>query len=193
MGREGNLANAICNYLQLRDPRDYKPNFHHFRLKTYLRHVRVSYDYLKNKDGKPIVRTRTINGLSMKNASQMTFELDDPKTGVKKKKSVEQYFMEQHGRKLQSNALPVINIGNNERPVWLPAEFATIVRGQPFMGKLPDQQTAQMINFACKPPKENALSIERTGIPKLGLAGTNADLVSGSIGSHKCSVLTFLL
>ncbi len=41
------------------------------------------------------------------------------------------------------------------------------------MGKLPDEQTGQMILFACKQPKENAETIVGTGLPRLGHTGNN--------------------
>jgi eukaryotic translation initiation factor 2C len=76
--------------------------------------------------------------------------------------------------------LPVINVGNRQDPVWLPAEVCTVLKGQPYRNKLSDEHTATMINFACKAPKENALLIENTGIPKLGLGDNNKDLVGVS-------------
>lgn len=72
--------------------------------------------------------------------------------------------------------LPAINVGSAQ-PVWIPPEVATIVPGQYFNGKLPDDLTGQMIRFACKQPKENAEAIENVGLPRLGLKGQNSHMV----------------
>ena len=64
--------------------------------------------------------------------------------------------------------LPAINVGSAQE-VWIPMEVATIVEGQYYSGKLPDDLTGRMILFACKQPKENAEAIENVGLPRLGL------------------------
>lgn len=61
--------------------------------------------------------------------------------------------------------------------MWIPAEVAEVVSGQPFRNKLPDDTTSSMINFACNTPVDNATSIEKIGLPQLGIAGDNQDLV----------------
>ncbi len=66
--------------------------------------------------------------------------------------------------------LPVVNIGSLKKDVFVPAELCEIEAGQPFLGKLSDSETAEMIKFACNPPYINAEAITREGLPKLGLA-----------------------
>jgi len=82
-----------------------------------------------------------------------------------------------HKIQLQYPFLPAINIGG-ERAVWIPPEVCTVVPGQPYMGKLPDDQTGRMILFACKQPKENAEAIDNVGLPRLGLKGANTHMVT---------------
>ena len=64
--------------------------------------------------------------------------------------------------------LPVINIGSAKKTVWIPAELCDIIAGQP-LGKLNDRETAQMIRYACNPPRVNAETILNQGFPILGL------------------------
>ncbi|KAA8895278.1 Piwi domain-containing protein [Sphaerosporella brunnea] len=146
------------------------------RLKTHFRHIRVEFNYLKDKKtGKTFPRQRSINGLSQLTPAEIWFDEDDPVRGTKKKTNVETYFREKHGIRLQHPNLPAINVGAAQ-PVWIPPEVAKIVPGQYYTGKLPDEQTGRMILFACKQPKENAEAIENVGLPRLGLKGQNAHM-----------------
>lgn len=70
--------------------------------------------------------------------------------------------------------LPVVNIGTDARPNYVPAELCSIERGIPYRSKLNDKETAEMIKHACKPPRVNATAIVSEGFPKLGLAGPAA-------------------
>ncbi len=69
-----------------------------------------------------------------------------------------------------ANDLPVVGVGpSSEKPVWLPAELCWILPHQPFRGKLPDDATTNMINYACNYPSVNADNIVRQGLHHLGL------------------------
>ncbi|CAK5263252.1 unnamed protein product [Mycena citricolor] len=84
--------------------------------------------------------------------------------------SVETYFLKTYNIKLKEPAnLPVINIGNAKKPVFVPAELCEIEAGQVFRGRLGAQETQAMIKIACNPPGFNALEITRKGFPALGL------------------------
>ncbi|KAI5793057.1 Piwi domain-containing protein [Geopyxis carbonaria] len=174
--KEGSLARIIREFLGIGHG-GYHPKMHG-KLKSYLRHLRVTICYLENSKGEKKPRGRTITAVSHETPNRMKFEIDDPNRGTKTTKTVEQYFFEKHKIRLQDPDLPAINIAGPgaPNPVWIPAEMATVTKGQAFMGKLPDEQTAQMINFACKQPKENAEVIEKVGLPRLGLKGQNNDL-----------------
>jgi len=51
----------------------------------------------------------------------------------------------------------------------MPAELCEIEPGSAFRGKLSDRETAQMIKYACNPPKANAEAIINRGLPSLGV------------------------
>ena len=74
--------------------------------------------------------------------------------------------------------LPVVNIAgpNAKHPILVPPEVCEILPGQPFRGKLDDQQTTQMLRYACKRPPENAQAILNQGFPLLGLTPNNQTL-----------------
>lgn len=61
-------------------------------------------------------------------------------------------------------------MGTAKRPNWIPAELCEIEPGNVFRGKLNDKETAQMIKYACNPPKANAEAIINRGLPSLGIA-----------------------
>lgn len=61
--------------------------------------------------------------------------------------------------------------------MWTPPELMTVIPGQPFMSKLSDYATSEMIKIACRSPKTNAEAIQNNGIGQLGLGGKNDELV----------------
>lgn len=74
---------------------------------------------------------------------------------------------------------PVVNVGNQANPSYLPVEVCTIVGGQPAANKLSPGQTANMINYAVRRPNLNANEIVTAGAALLGLSPQlNATLVS---------------
>ena len=77
----------------------------------------------------------------------------------------------EYQKKLSFGAdLPVVDLGSANRKNWVPAELCDIEPGNAYRGKLTDNETAQMIRYACNPPKINAEAIVRRGFPALGLA-----------------------
>lgn len=75
----------------------------------------------------------------------------------------------EYNRKLKyPTDMPVVDVGSAKRTVWVPAELCDIIAGQP-LGKLSDKETAQMIRYACNPPRVNAETIVNQGFPILGL------------------------
>ncbi|KAG6828038.1 hypothetical protein H0H87_003026, partial [Tephrocybe sp. NHM501043] len=90
--------------------------------------------------------------------------------------SVEQYFQKKYDIKLKRPAdLPVVDIGSQKKVIWVPAELCDIIPGQPY-GKLNDKETAQMIRYACNPPRANAEAIVNRGFPVLGLSPAQTPL-----------------
>jgi hypothetical protein len=63
----------------------------------------------------------------------------------------------------------VVNIGNREKPNWMPAELCEIERGNVYRDKLGSAETSEMIRCACSPPRVNADKIVDDGFRSLGL------------------------
>lgn len=76
--------------------------------------------------------------------------------------------------------LPVVDISgpNAKHAICVPPELCEIPPGQPFRGKLDDQQTTLMLRYACKRPSENAQAILNQGFPSLGLTPNNQKLTN---------------
>ena len=71
---------------------------------------------------------------------------------------------------------------NREKPIYLPAEICEIVPGQAYRGKLDPNQTASMIQVACRPPAENANTIVGDGFQRLGLHPNTQGAALGAFG-----------
>jgi eukaryotic translation initiation factor 2C len=65
--------------------------------------------------------------------------------------------------------IPVINVGNLDHPMYLPAEVCSVVAGQSFKSGLEPRQTQNMIAYAVRRPWENANSITNDGLSTVGL------------------------
>jgi eukaryotic translation initiation factor 2C len=72
----------------------------------------------------------------------------------------------------------LIDLGTKEKSNFVPAELCQILPNQPFRGKLSDNHTAAMINYACNPPADNARSIVHHGLPLLGLTGSDSQALN---------------
>ena len=84
-----------------------------------------------------------------------------------------------YNRQLTKLDLPVVNVGNHEQPIYLPAEVCHVLPGQACKQKLSPGQTEQMIRCAVRDPKDNVESIVEDGPRTLGLiASGNKKLVS---------------
>lgn len=65
--------------------------------------------------------------------------------------------------------IPVVNIGNNKRPIYLPVEVCVIPPGQTFSGELATAQRQQIITFSCRKPPLNWKSIMTDGKDVVGI------------------------
>ena len=80
----------------------------------------------------------------------------------------------------------------SKHPIYVPPELCEIGPGQPFRGKLDDQQTTLMLRYACKRPAENAHAILNQGFPLLGLTPNNQILSNfGLAVSHDMACVPF--
>ncbi|CAI6238420.1 unnamed protein product [Periconia digitata] len=75
-----------------------------------------------------------------------------------------------------SDRFPVVNCGNKENPIYLPVEVCAVMEGQPYNSKLDSNQTSNMINFAVRPPFQNAGIIVEQGLATVGLMNNNPNL-----------------
>ena len=64
--------------------------------------------------------------------------------------------------------LPVINVGNSGKPVYLPPEVCVVLPGQPAGVKLSANQTREMIKRAVVMPHLNAAYITSSGVGTVG-------------------------
>ena len=72
---------------------------------------------------------------------------------------------------------PLVNVGSNKRPTYLPSHLCEVKEGQISKLKTNPQQTKAMINFAVRPPDQNANSITSNGFNTLGFNRGNQELV----------------
>lgn len=82
--------------------------------------------------------------------------------------SVFQFFQNNYPKHRLDASLPVVNVGNNANPTYLPMEVCEVLPGQAVRCKLDPQQTQAMIKFACRTPKENARFIANNARSMLG-------------------------
>lgn len=129
--------------------------------------LRVTYTYLKS--GK---RTKSVYQLEARPAGQITFELEE--NGTKKKITVAQYYQKEHKINIDQNER-VLNLGNGERPNYVPASLCTFLPGQLFKSQITPQQTNDFMNIARRKPHENAELITSAGHKMIGLASDTLD------------------
>ncbi len=74
---------------------------------------------------------------------------------------------------------PVVNVGDEHRPVYLNPIFCFVIPGQVYSAKLSSTMMDQMLKFAVRRPGDNANSIKKKGYSLVGLSSrTNPSLVS---------------
>lgn len=81
------------------------------------------------------------------------------------------------------NDFPVVNVGNGENPVYLPADVCMVLPGQAARTNLTGTQTAQMLRFAVRKPHDNAQSITTNGLRTVEVDPLNETLVSSPFSS----------
>ena len=80
----------------------------------------------------------------------------------------------------------MINVGT-KKPTYLPAELCQVIE-QPYLGRLTDRETANMIQYACNPPATNAATIVNDGLRLLGLRDGPIDGFDISVASEMITV-----
>lgn len=97
--------------------------------------------------------------------------------------------LSEHGIKIARPDLPVINVGSEAKPSYLPAELCHVRPGQPYHTKLNEPQTQNMIKFAVRKPEENIASILNSGIRLLGFDPPNHPMVRNVLYQYLHGIL----
>ena len=77
----------------------------------------------------------------------------------------------------QHLSLPLVNVGSNKRPTYLPSHLCDVRPGQISNLTLDSKDTRDMIKFAVRTPDMNASSITTKAFKTLGLNPANQELV----------------
>ncbi|KAI7762393.1 hypothetical protein LZL87_006788 [Fusarium oxysporum] len=81
--------------------------------------------------------------------------------------TVADFYKQKYNVNLQN--YPLFNVGTAAKPTFVPAEFLEIQPGQSVKAKLTGAESTDMVNFACRTPYANALSITTDARDTLGL------------------------
>jgi eukaryotic translation initiation factor 2C len=77
-------------------------------------------------------------------------------------KSVVEYFQETYGFTIQHTSLPCLQVGNQQRPNYLPMEVCKIVEGQWYSKRLNERQITALLKVTCQRPKDREMDILQT-------------------------------
>lgn len=134
-------------------------------LEVFVKGLRVEIRYLKGDDGEPLTKERSIFGFSHRpdqpvehgTANDISFGVQN-KDGQHQILTIAEWFLGQykHAAKLD---VPIVNLGNKERPVWTPAELCYVLPGQAYRKKLGPEQTNEMTKCGAVGPANNARRI----------------------------------
>ncbi|KAG2568057.1 hypothetical protein PVAP13_7NG287700 [Panicum virgatum] len=123
------------------------------KIKKALRGVKVEVTHRGN-----MRRKYRISGLTSQATRELSFPVDDRGTV----KTVVQYFMETYGFSIQHTTLPCLQVGNQQRPNYLPMEVCKIVEGQRYSKRLNEKQITALLKVTCQRPRERELDILQT-------------------------------
>ncbi|OCK75132.1 Piwi-domain-containing protein [Lepidopterella palustris CBS 459.81] len=169
----------------------------HAKLAAFVRKLRIETRYIRelDADGKPkkdkagpakLRKVHNICDLAPFNSSSsnVMFKYTNA-NGKEENVSVQSYFLKVHDIKLESPNAPVVNVGTNKDPRWIPAELCTILPGQVAKRMLSGNQTRKMIEFAARNPDQNAQSIVGPGLSVIRITpisqGLNSSLTDFGI------------
>ncbi|KAJ0229175.1 Protein argonaute 1 [Hirschfeldia incana] len=123
------------------------------KIKKALRGVKVEVTHRGN-----MRRKYRISGLTAVATRELTFPVDERNT----QKSVVEYFYETYGFRIQHMQLPCLQVGNSNRPNYLPMEVCKIVEGQRYSKRLNERQITALLKVTCQRPQEREKDILRT-------------------------------
>uniref|UniRef100_A0A0D9WUD8 Piwi domain-containing protein n=1 Tax=Leersia perrieri TaxID=77586 RepID=A0A0D9WUD8_9ORYZ len=120
------------------------------KIKKALRGVKVEVTHRGN-----MRRKYRISGLTSQTTRELTFPVDQGGTV----KSVVQYFQETYGFAIQHTYLPCLQVGNQQRPNYLPMEVCKIVEGQRYSKRLNQSQIRTLLEETCQRPHDRERDI----------------------------------
>lgn len=123
------------------------------KIKKALRGVKVEVTHRAN-----MRRKYRISGLTSQPTRELTFPVDERGT----MKSVVEYFQETYGFTIQHTSLPCLQVGNQQRPNYLPMEVCKIVEGQRYSKRLNERQITALLKVTCQRPKDREMDILQT-------------------------------
>ncbi|GAB4842677.1 argonaute 1B [Ancistrocladus abbreviatus] len=126
---------------------------HRVKIKKALRGVKVEVTHRGN-----MRRKYRISGLTSQATRELTFPVDEMGT----MKSVVEYFYETYGFVIQHTQWPCLQVGNQQRPNYLPMEVCRIVEGQRYSKRLNRQQITALLRVTCQLPQEREYAIVQT-------------------------------
>ncbi|KAG2636867.1 protein argonaute 18-like [Panicum virgatum] len=124
-------------------------NMDYAKIKKALKGVRVEVTHRGDARRKYRIATLTQSGPSV-----MDFESS---SGVRK--TVTDYFREAYQMELQYGFLPCLQVGSDQRPIYLPMEVCKIVPGQQYRKKLESQQVSRLMDSTCQRPSAREANI----------------------------------
>ncbi|XP_024023541.1 protein argonaute 1 [Morus notabilis] len=123
------------------------------KIKKALRGVKVEVTHRGN-----MRRKYRISGLTSQTTGELTFPVDERGT----MKSVVEYFYETYGFVIQHTQWPCLQVGNQQRPNYLPMEVCKIVEGQRYSKRLNERQITALLKVTCQRPQERERDIMQT-------------------------------
>ncbi|XP_066323051.1 protein argonaute 1C-like isoform X2 [Miscanthus floridulus] len=121
-------------------------------IKKALRGVKVEVTHRGN-----MRRKYRISGLTTQATRELTFPVDEGGTI----KSVVQYFQETYGFAIQHTYLPCLQVGNQQRPNYLPMEVCKIVERQRYSKRLNQNQIRALLEETYQHPRDRERDIIR--------------------------------
>ncbi|KAL1810666.1 hypothetical protein ACET3Z_020731 [Daucus carota] len=103
-------------------------------------------------------RKYRICGLTSQATRELTFPVDDRGTI----KSVVEYFQETYKFTLKQTQWPCLQVGNLQRPNYLPMEVCKIVEGQRYSKRLNERQITALLKVTCQRPSDREKDILQT-------------------------------
>jgi eukaryotic translation initiation factor 2C len=123
------------------------------KIKKALRGVKVEVTHRGN-----MRRKYRISGLTSQATRELTFPVDESGT----MKSVVEYFRETYGFAIKHVQWPCLQVGNSQRPNYLPMEVCKIVEGQRYSKRLNEKQITNLLKVTCQRPQEREKDILNT-------------------------------